>query len=197
MRTFTRFIAFAIAVASVAGASSGALAGGKPLSCYRQVVVPAEYRTVHETVLVRPASSRVVEHPPVYRTVTERVVLQPERISYRKIAPIYDTRARQVLVRPASVGWEYRTIKGEQVLCKVQHPPLYRTVHEQVLLKPGGQVAVTVPAIYGTRQRQVLMQPGRRQVVTIPAEYRTVARTVKVSEARTVWQPVALGGQCR
>ncbi|GGB36342.1 hypothetical protein GCM10011316_05620 [Roseibium aquae] len=170
-------------------------AGGNVRSCYEQVVVPAAYQTVQKTVLVKPATQRVVHTEPVYGYRTRQVVVQPERITYRTVAPVYQTRHDRVLVRPASVGWEYQMRKGRKVLCKVEHPAVYQTVARTVLVKPGGKVAVRQAAIYGTVQEKVVIHPAGRHVVTEPAIYKTVHQKVKVSEARTAWRPVS--ARCR
>ncbi|WP_417686046.1 hypothetical protein [Roseibium sp.] len=185
-----------VAGSVVISAATPAIAGGRALACYEQAVIPATYQTVQQQVLVRAATTRVVETPAVYAFQNRRVVVQPERVSYRQIAPVYQTRSRQVQVRPASVGWEYQIRKGRKILCKVQHPAVYQTVHEKVLVKPGGRVAVTQPAIYGTVQERVMVRPASRQKVHVPAVYQTVTRQVKVSDARVIWQPVKVRG-CR
>ncbi len=177
-------------------AAAPAFAGGRTLACYEQAVIPATYQTVSQQVLVRAASTRVVEQPAVYSFQTRRVVVQPERVSYRQVAPVYQTRSRQVQVRPASIGWEYQIRKGRKVLCKVKHPAVYQTVHEKVLVKPGGRVAVTHPAVYGSVQERVLVRAATRQKVHVPAVYKTVTRQVKVRDAQVVWQPVKVRG-CR
>jgi hypothetical protein len=181
----------------VIGVSGGAFAGGKALACYEQAVVPAAYQTVQERVLVQRASTRIVEEPAVYAYQTRRVVLQPERVSYRTIAPVYDVRSRRVQVRPASIGWEYQIRKGRKILCKVRYPAAYQTVREQVLVKPGGRVAVTQPAVYGSVKERVLVRPASRHRVHQPAIYRTVSRQVKVRDAQVVWQPVSTRSSCR
>lgn len=181
----------------IIGVSGEVLAGGRALACYEQAVVPAAYQIVQERVLVQRASTRIVEEPAVYGYQTRRVVLQPERVSYRTIAPVYDVRSRRVQVSPASVGWEYQVRKGRKILCKVKYPAVYQTVREQVLVKPGGQVAVTQPAIYGTVREKVVVRPASRRKVHQPAIYRTVSRQVKVRDAQVVWQPVSTRSSCR
>jgi hypothetical protein len=191
-RTFACAGLAALLVVCVSGSG---FAGGQPLSCYEQAVVPAVYQTVQERVLVQKASRYTVTEPAIYSTQAKRVVLQPERVSYRTIAPIYSVRNRTVMVRPASYGWEYQMRKGRKVLCKVKHPAVYSTVQERVLVKPGGRVAVRTPAIYGTVNQRVLVRRASSRVMTRPAVYKTVTRTVKVRDAQTVWKPVPVN--CR
>ena len=166
----------------------------KATACYEQMHVPAEYRLVREQVLVQAASHRIVEEPAVYAFQKRNVVVQPERISYRKVQPVYEIRNRKVQVRPASTGWEYRLRKGRKILCKIEHPAVYKTVQERVLVKPAGRVAVSHPAVYGTVQERVLVRPALRKKVHQPAIYKTVTRKVKVREASVIWRPIRVKG---
>ncbi|WP_421983877.1 hypothetical protein [Roseibium sp.] len=185
-----------IALAITPFLASFAHAGGKALACYQQATVPAVYKTVHERVLVRAATQKVVKRPAVYGYQKRRVLVQPERVSYRKTLAVYQTRHRKVMVRRASVGWEYRMIKGVKTLCKVQHPAVYKTVSERVQVQAASKVAVRHPAIYSTVKEKVMLQPASSHVIREPAVYKTVSRQVMVEPARTVWQPVKVRG-CR
>ncbi|WP_305983875.1 hypothetical protein [Roseibium sp. MMSF_3544] len=194
MRRSSWSAVFALAISPFFATS--AFAGGQPLQCYQQATVPAVYKTVQERVLVKAASSHVVKKAAVYGYQTRKVLVQPERVSYRTTPAVYQTRQRHVLVQKASVGWEYRMIKGVKTLCKVQHPAVYKTVSERVMVQPASKVAVRHPAIYSTQKEKVLVQPASSHVVKQPAVYKTVNRQVLVQPARTVWQPVKVKG-CR
>src|SRR5579863_893686 len=77
------FVAFAAAsialpTAALAGCGSCATPVFNPCgTCYRPTVVPPQYRTVYQTVMVAPA--RVVAHvvPPRYSVVNETVMVSP------------------------------------------------------------------------------------------------------------------------
>jgi len=70
---------------------------------YQQQVVPPQYRTVQETVMVAPG--RVIAHrtPAQYRTVMEpkTVMVAPEGVEYEQVAPQYATQQRVEMVAPA------------------------------------------------------------------------------------------------
>jgi hypothetical protein len=76
------------------------------VTCYQQQVVPPQYRTVQETVMVSPG--RVVAHrtPAQYRTVMvpQTVMVAPEGVAYERIAPQYATQQRTEMVSP---GYSY------------------------------------------------------------------------------------------
>ena len=72
-------------------------------TCYQRQVVPPQYRTVEETVMVAPGG--VVAHgtPAQYRTVMvpQTIMVAPEGVQYERIAPQYATRQRVEMVAPA------------------------------------------------------------------------------------------------
>lgn len=109
----SRVIAAAFATAVVAAAVPTAASAGcyscyAPQPCcyqprYQQQVVPPQYRTVQETVMVSPG--RVIAHrtPAQYRTVMvpKTVMVAPEGVAYERIAPQYATQQRTEMVAPA------------------------------------------------------------------------------------------------
>lgn len=165
-------------------------------SCYEETVQPPVYQTLHEQVLVKAPSVKVITHPPVYADRTRHVVLKPASVGYQTIAPVFRWQTRKVLVRPAGVRWEYQLRKGKRILCEVQYPAVYQNQRQQVMVSPASRVKVTFPPVYGTVQERVQIQPGWQERVRQPAVYRTVTRTVKVRDAQTVWRQVRQNG-CR
>jgi hypothetical protein len=95
----------AIALPSAASAGCyGCYAPPPPcVTCYQQQIVPPQYRTVQETVMVEPG--RVIAHrtPAQYRTVMvpQTVMVAPEGVEYQRIAPQYGVRERVEMVAPA------------------------------------------------------------------------------------------------
>jgi hypothetical protein len=72
-------------------------------TCYQQQVVPPQYRTVDETVMVSPGGVVAHRTPAQYRTVMvpRTVMVEPEGVQYERIAPQYETRQRVEMVAPA------------------------------------------------------------------------------------------------
>src|SRR6185369_6174983 len=73
------------------------------VSCYQRQVVPPQYRTVEETVMVSPGSVVAHRTPPQYRTVMvpQTVMVAPAGYQYEQIPPQYATRQRVEMVAPA------------------------------------------------------------------------------------------------
>ena len=94
----------AIALSTVASAGCyGCYTPPPCATCYQRQVVPPQYRTVEETVMVAPGG--VVAHgtPAQYRTVMvpQTIMVAPEGVQYERIAPQYATHQRVEMVAPA------------------------------------------------------------------------------------------------
>jgi hypothetical protein len=66
-------------------------------------VIPPQYRTVQETVMVSPGRVIVHRTPAQYRTVMvpQTVMVAPEGVQYERTAPEYATHERVEMVAPA------------------------------------------------------------------------------------------------
>jgi hypothetical protein len=72
-------------------------------TCYQAQVVPPQYRTVQETVMVAPGAVIAHRTPAQYRTVMvpQTVMVVPEGVQYERMAPQYAVRERVEMVAPA------------------------------------------------------------------------------------------------
>jgi hypothetical protein len=107
-RVHAALIASAIAAVALPTAASagcyGCYAPPQPCgTCYQQQVVPPQYRTVQETVMVAPGAVIAHRTPAQYRTVMvpQTVMVAPEGVEYERTAPQYAVRDRVEMVAPA------------------------------------------------------------------------------------------------
>lgn len=79
---------------------------------------------------------------------------------------------------------------GKTLACyqKVHQPAVYKTVHEQVVVRPGGVVHETIPARYGKVSEKVLVSPAQTIARHIPAVTRTVHQKVLVRPKSIGWE---------
>ena len=107
-RVYAALIISALSVAALPTTASagcyGCYAPPQPCgTCYQPQVIPPQYRTVQETVMVEPG--RVIAHrtPAQYRTVMvpQTVMVAPEGVQYERLAPQYAVRERVEMVAPA------------------------------------------------------------------------------------------------
>lgn len=186
-----------LAGGAVLALASQTEAGGKPIACYEQVARPATYATVSERVLVKSASSHKLVHPAIYGTRTRLVEVEPERTVERITPAVVKTVHRKVKVKPAGTVWKWKTIGGRKVLCEVEHPAVWKTVAETVVVRPEKVRHVTLPARYERVTETFVVREARTETVTTPAEYATVSRRVLVSEGGTAWRKVKIKSVCR
>ena len=108
----------------------------------------------------------------------------------RKIIPA--AAAMAVLVGPVSDSFA-----GKAVACyeRYKTEPIYRTVYENVMVRPASRYVETEPAIYGTRKRAVLIRPEQVSHEVVPAVYETRYRTVKVADGGYSWEWRIINGR--
>jgi hypothetical protein len=97
------FVALASAPATAGCANCYVPAPQPCVTCYQQRVIPPQYQTVHETVMVSPGRRVAHRVPAQYQTVMvpKTVMVSPESVSYEDIPAQYGTVARTQMVAPA------------------------------------------------------------------------------------------------
>ncbi len=169
-----------------------------PGDCYAHAVVPAQYDTVRERVIKKPASSRIEVAPAQFQETQERVMVRPATKRIEVVPATFEDVEERVLVRPA-------TTRLEVV------PATMRTVTERVAVRPASTVwkrsselsaaeraqqkldpnagdilcLVEVPGEFRTVTREVVDKPASTRQVDVPAEHTTVKKTVLKTAATT------------
>lgn len=79
---------------------------------------------------------------------------------------------------------------GQTLACYQQRhqPAVYKTVHENVVVRPEGVVHETIPARYGQVTETVLVEPERVIARHIPAITKTVHQKVMVRPKSVGWE---------
>jgi hypothetical protein len=96
--------AIAVPTAASAGCYNNCYAPPQPCgTCYQQQVIPPQYRTVQETVMVAPGGVIAHRTPAQYRTVMvpQTVMVAPEGVEYERTPAQYAVRDRVEMVAPA------------------------------------------------------------------------------------------------
>ena len=194
-------------------AAPPALAGGYPVECYQHVQRKPLYGTVEQRVELYPATTDVQVSAPIvgtrrrwtevspettgvrvvparYKTIRERVLIEPATTVERRLPPRTEIRYRTEAV-PASYHWEWRTIGGRRVLCRIKVPAHDRRVAERVAVGPDRVVREKVPAVYGYRDRVIEITPQRRERYVIPARYSSEVEQVVLRPGVVRETPVA------
>jgi hypothetical protein len=162
-----------------------------------QEVVPAVYETVKESVMVKPATTRLETVPAVFEEVEERVMVKPATTNAIEVPAVYEDVTEKKLVREAYTTWKPGTAtsiqrineKGE-IFCLVEVPAEYQTITTRVLKTPATIRYEEVPAVYETAKRIVLKTPETTRSIPVPAEYEEREVTKLVTPATTVTKVV-------
>ena len=146
----------------------------EPGKCYAKCIIPDEYETVTEQVLVKAASQRVETVPAAYETVTEQVMVKPESKRMIPVPAEYETVTEQVMVKPESKRL-------------IPVPAEYETVTEQVMVKAESKRLIPVPAEYETVTEQYVVKEASTRIERVPAKYTTESERIEVRPASTKW----------
>lgn len=131
---------------------------------FKLSVVPASYTTVSEEIMVKEPYNVIKVLPPTYTTVTEEIMIKQASTKLNVVPAVYETVSEQVLVSPATTKW----VKGKATPdCVSSNPDDCRVW----CLKE-------IPAQYKTVKRQMVQSPATVSEVEIPAQYTTIKRTV-------------------
>ena len=218
MRRFTTFAMLAGLASPYAITSAepvdktNTLPDAKPGQCYAKVMVPAQYETKSEKVMVRESAEKIETIPARYEWVEEKVTISP---AYTKLVPIpakYEKVAEKIEVRPAQKLW-VTDLKDDAIpaspallnaakaggidlaeavpgMCFQEYyqAAQFKTETTDVLIKEAAEKVETVPAKYETVEEKVLVKEASKKIVEVPATYETVSEQVLVEPAKTVWK---------
>ena len=103
---FTAAVAAAALTTSASAGCYGCYAPPPPppcVTCYQQQVIPPQYQTYNETVMVSPGRRIAHRTPARYETVMvpKTVMVEPEGVQFEEVAPQYATVQRTQMVAPA------------------------------------------------------------------------------------------------
>jgi hypothetical protein len=211
--------------------------------CYARVLTPATYENraqtietvapsqriettkakyVHDNkrVMVKAASTKLVVVPATFKTVTETIVVQEASTRLINTAAQFRTVAEKILVTPARTQWKkgkgpiqkIDSITGE-IMCLVEVPAVYKTIHKRVIEAPASVTSIEVPAQTKTITRRVvdtpattrevavpavyqeihyhkLAQPASQHTVEIPGQSKTITQRVKVLDSQLQWRSI-------
>jgi len=188
------------------------LPDAKPGQCYAKVMVPAQYETKEEKVLVRESAQKIETIPAKYewaeKTVTINAAhtkLVPEPAKFEKVVEnievspamniwitSLDKNAQPVspgmLAAAKSLGVKIDEAVPGMCFKEYYTPAQFKTETRDVLVKEASEEVTTIPAQYETVEEQVLVKEASKKIVEVPATYETVSEQVLIEPAKTVWK---------
>ena len=85
--------------------NTNTLPPAKPGQCYAKVMLPAQYETKEEKVLVREAAEKIDTIPAKYEWVEEKVTITPAQSKLVPVPAVYEEVTEKVEVSPSQRQW--------------------------------------------------------------------------------------------
>lgn len=162
--------------------------------------IPTTWRTVTETEVIRPESTRTEVIPARYDWVRDRALVSEAHTEWRRGAPgpVSDPDMPRnpsyldvvcLIEVPAEYRWETRKILREpERIIHYETPAEVRTRSREVIDQPARDEERQVPPVYQVVKEQVVIQPARTETYTVPATYRMVTRVRVVTPGHLEWR---------
>jgi hypothetical protein len=197
---------------SAEGAGAGALPiNARPGECYAKVVIPAEYKTSEERVLVREAShkievipakyeltevrvptkdasSKLITVPASYKSVTEKVEIEPAHTLWR-LGP--DAKSKTAGSRTLAAAFAMglsKDAKPGQCFSEYFQDAQYKTETVKILKKEGTQEVSIEPPKFEWKEEKVLVKEASSKIIEVPAQYEVKEEKVLEAPAYTTWK---------
>ncbi len=184
----------------------------KPGECYAKVVLPAEYETVEEKVLVKEPSESISIIPAEYDTVKAEVEVIPETHKLTPIPATYKEVVETITVKPAIRAWKSTLDEDAKPVSPtllaaiassgvdIQHakpgdcfreyysPRKFKKVSEEILVQTEHNETSVIPPEFETVEKTIIVKPAYKKLVDVPAVYEETEEKVLVSPEKTMWK---------
>ncbi|MDH3526055.1 MAG: peptidoglycan-binding protein [Gammaproteobacteria bacterium] len=197
----------AVALADAGLLPTNARAG----ECYAKVMVPAEYKTVEEKVVVAEASEKIEVIPAKYEWTEVRVPVQQESEKLVAVPAKLETVKEKVEIEPAHTVWRMgpganakiaddqtvlsalalglpKTAKPSQCFNEFHQPAQYKTETEKLLKTAASEEIITSEPAFEWVEEKVLVKEASEKIVEVPAQYDVITEKVLESPAYTTWK---------
>lgn len=192
--------------------NTSTLPPAKPGQCYAKVMVPAQYETREEKVLVREAAEKIETIPAKYESVEQKVTVTPAQSKLVPVPAVYEEVTEKIEVSPSQRLWVtsmskkgrpvspallsaaraagVRTDQADPGMCFKEYyqEAQYKTEMKKVLVKEASEKVETIPAAYEEVGEKVMVKEGSTKIIEVPATYETITEQVLIEPAKTVWK---------
>ena len=184
----------------------------KPGECYARVVLPAQYETVEEKVMVKEAAEEISIVPAKYSPVEKEIEIVP---ATKKLIPVpasYSKVIETIEVKPAISTWRTGLkeksapvskailaaaeaagvdLKGSQPGdCYKEYfvPRKFKTITEDILVRSEYNETEVIPPEFEVAEETVVIRPAGKEIVEVPAVYEETEEKILVEAEKTVWK---------
>jgi len=192
--------------------ATNTLPDAKPGECFAKVIVPAQYETKSEQVLVKPESEKVDVTPATFDNAEKEVVVKEGFTTLKAIPAKFRTEMVEIEVSPASTAWT--TGLGEKAIsaspallagakangvdldnakvgeCFKEYysPAVFETTEKEVLVKEESEEIKIAAAQFEKSEEAVVIKQASKKKVVKPAEYETIEEKIEIEPAKSVWK---------
>ncbi len=182
-----------------------------PGECYAKVMVPAQYKSVDEKVVVAEASEKIEIIPAKYEWNEVKVPVQQESEKLIAVPAKYETVEEKIEIEPAHTVWRLgpgdkakdaderdvtmalalglpATEKGGQCYNEYYQPAKFETKTEKLLKTAAAEEITTTEPQFEWAEEKVLVKEASEKIIEIPAEYDVITEKVLESPAYTTWK---------
>ena len=143
----------------------------------RVIDIPGETKTIKTTVMVTPPTTRVVDIPEVRKTMTKRVMVTPPTTERIEIPAVTKTVKKTIISNEST--------RTEDI------PSESKTFTKTVMSTPPTTRTIDIPNQMRTLKVTKLAADARVEEVTVPAQTRTVSKEVlQTKGGLTTWKEV-------
>jgi transcriptional regulator NrdR family protein len=205
---------FAPTQAAEEGKASGAgllPANARAGECYAKVMVPAQYKTIEEKVVVAEASEKIEVIPAKYEWSEVKVPVQQESEKLIAVPAKFETVEEKIEIEPAHTVWRLgpgnkakdvsdrdlamalalglpSAAKAGQCYNEYYQPAKFETKTEKLLKTAAAEEITTSEPQFEWVEEKVLVKEASEKFVEVPAEYDVITEKVLESPAYTTWK---------
>lgn len=161
--------------------------------------VPAEYKTVEETVLVKEEYKKFKFIPAVWGTETVEYTSKEASNSLLITPTTFKNSSETLEIKPAYARWELSAAKPDcessnpddcKYWCYKGYPAEYTTVPTILLDKDADFAKKPINEKKSSYKKKVVTTPAKVEEIVIPAVYETISKIVLVKDAYTTKETV-------
>ncbi|MGB5260198.1 MAG: peptidoglycan-binding domain-containing protein [Gammaproteobacteria bacterium] len=179
--------------------------------CYAKVMVPAQYKTIDEKVVVAEATEKIEIIPAKYEWTEVRVPVQQESEKLVVVPATYKKVEEKIEISPAHTVWRLgpgkkakavddreltaalalglpATAQAGQCFNQFYRPARFETKEEKLLKTAASEKIETTKPEFEVVEEKVLVKEASFEMVEVPAEYDLVEEKVLASPAYTTWK---------
>lgn len=154
-----------------------------PGKCYAKCLIPDQYETITEQVIIKPAGKRTIVVPAEFEHKTETIVVKAASKRIVPVPAVFETIEEHVMIKPES-----KRINGV--------PAEFETLTERVMIKPETKRLIAVPAEYETVTETYEMEAAYTKIEVLQPQFETVTERVETKPASTKWMKKSADANC-